>query len=330
MPLNSVRIGPPTIQLPVDSSTAVPACTTLTFTACAVTPTELLLNDVNAPLSASDTYQVIVGLVGRDTTNGGYTVGRCSPSSGDLSVTAGQIIEVNVSNSDWPANFQYAGFAAIFLKINSADFQLAGFAYIDDAADFSYSISAKPLRVSPKFTSALLQSTTADSILGDRTPYGYTYETIEPLTGTINIRRATTTVNVSPANAPDYTIATSRAPFVSFQSLINDVKAWVQAAAGNYAKYDSSGDTIQIANMSLNTAQALLKGNRPLKLTMPIDPVTQSQEIRMYIGNLLVNQTELTEAWDKAATTPVSFQFDAASLDKLINNQHTELVYQRY
>lgn len=65
MPTTDVRIGVPQIFLSVDSETAVPSCQTLTFTACSVAATDKLINDVNQPLVTTDTYQVILGLVGR-------------------------------------------------------------------------------------------------------------------------------------------------------------------------------------------------------------------------------------------------------------------------
>lgn len=65
MPTQDVRIGVPQIFLSVDSTTAVPSLATLSFTACDITPTDYLINDGNQPLKSSDTYQVMLGLVGR-------------------------------------------------------------------------------------------------------------------------------------------------------------------------------------------------------------------------------------------------------------------------
>src|ERR1700688_3338700 len=101
MPSNTQRIGPPTVELSIDSSVLVPSLSSLTFSASGVTATEVLVNDGNPSLSSTDTYQVCLGLVGRDDVNKGYTVGQCSPSSGNLTITSGQVIKVSVSNGNW-------------------------------------------------------------------------------------------------------------------------------------------------------------------------------------------------------------------------------------
>lgn len=191
-------------------------------------------------------------------------------------------------------------------------------------------IVSKPLRVSPRFSTAVLTASTSDPILGDRAPLGVTWEEITPTTGDFNFRRPVQSVNVSPNTGPDFTVATGRGTGISFQSLVNDIKTFVRAAAGIYVKYtDSNGDVIEEARLSLNTAQAILRGNRAVQVYLPPDN-TGNQEIRLLIGMLTFNQQELTEAWSKGATTPVTFQFDPASLDKLITNQHTEVEYNRH
>lgn len=65
MPTEQVRIGVPQIFLSVDSSTAVPTCAALAYTASAQSYTETLNNDTPRGLSTTDTYQVMIGLVGR-------------------------------------------------------------------------------------------------------------------------------------------------------------------------------------------------------------------------------------------------------------------------
>lgn len=331
MPSDAPRIGVPTVQISVDDdATDVPSLATLVFQACAISYTDILPNDPNPRLSTSDTYQIMLGLVGRDIENGGYTVGRCSPSSGDLVLSsASQVIQISVNNEDWPADYDAAICAAIFLKINSAKFQLAGFAYIDPAADFSKCIIRKPLSVAPRFDTSILQSTTEDDILGSRDPKGITWGTAFPTSGPVTVRRAVSNVTVSPNTSSDYNIATTRTSSVSFQSLNNDMKAWVEASSGLYVKYADGADTIYEASMSLNTTQALVTGNKPILLTMPTDPKTGVAEVRLMIGNLTSNQTEVTESWSKTDTTLVNFQFDPAALDTLITNQHTEIVYAR-
>lgn len=326
MPSNSFRIGSARASLSVDSTTAVPALTTLTFTASGVTPTDLLLNDVKADLDTTATYQVIVGLLGRDTTNKGFTVGRCSPSSGNLVVTAGQVICVSVVNANWPADFSSAICAAIFLKKNSGDFQLADFAYIDASNNFNHAIMAEPVISAPSFAIATLQSTTVDDTLGDRAPLGVTYAVLSPTTQGVHVARNVDTVTVSPDNSTDFQIATARSTEITFQLLPNDIKSIVRASAGNYAKYTNAGRDIEESQMSLLTASALLTGNAPFKLLLPPDR-NGRQEVRLYLGTIRQNQTQWTEDWTKTAPTPVSFTFSTVSLDRLINDMHIEMAY---
>lgn len=327
MPSITTRVGVPSVYLSAPSATNVPSCATLVYTASAVSPTVLDLNDVNQPLLTTDTYQVIVGLVGTDAVNLGYTVGYCSPGSGILSISAGQVIQVVVPNANWPANFTVATMAAIFLKINNGNFQLAKFAYIDPSNDFVSIVMSKPLRAAANWTATILQSATVDPILGSRVPGGITYPSeISPTTGTFTFRRPVTTVKISPNNSADFDVATTRSVGMQFQSLVNDIKAFVDAAAGNYAQVLYNGHIMRDAEQALVTAQAIIPGNKPVLVFMPID-AAGIQEVRLLIGLLTVNQTELEEAWSKTAPTPVTFRFDAAALDKLVTNQHSQISY---
>lgn len=318
------RIGVPTIELSLDSTTSVPSLASLTFAASAITPTDSLYNDSTPSLLTSEDYQVCIALVGRDTTNGGYTINAASPGSGIVNITTGQVIEITVDEANWPANYEVAVAAAVFLKVGSGSFQLAQFAYIPDGEDFSTVIKAKPIRTAPRFTFALLNSTTTDLILGDRAPLGVTYEEITPTTDTFNIVRRVDTVTVSPNNAPDYTIATTRAVSVQFQALSNDIKTIVRAAGGNYVQYSSGGLIHREAHSSKNTAQAIVRGNKPIRLTFPADEFGAG-EVMLLVGQLAVNQVEFTEAWSKTATTPISFTFDAVATDRLTNSIDTEI-----
>lgn len=327
MPARTFRIGAARVLLSVDdSTTSVPSLATLTFSASAVTPTDLILNDVKGSLDTTATYQVIVALVGKDLSNKGYTIGVSSPSSGSLSITTGQGILVSVTNVNWPANFNKAICAAIFLKKNNGDFQLAEFAYIDPSNDFKHMIVAEPLLTAPSFTSTLLQSSTTDDTLGDRAPKGVTYVSLAPTTGGIQVNRRVDTVTVSPDNSADFQIATTRSTEITFQLLPNDVKDIIRASAGNYAKYTSGGRTIEEAQMSLQTAVALVTGNNPIKLLLPPDK-NGKQEIRLYLGTIRQNQTAWTEPWTKTAVTPPSFTFSTVAQDALVIDEHIEIVF---
>lgn len=328
MPSQSFRIGVANVSIPVDDSTSVPSLSTLTFTASAVSPTVLDNNDVNQALPTSTNMQVIIGLMGRDVTNGGYTIGYCSPGSGIVSLTTGQAIEVKVPVANWPANVNKAIAAAIFLKIGASDFYLSNFAYIDPTVDFSFLIKAKPLASAPTFTSALLQSVTADDTLGDRSPLGITYRALSPTTGGVTVNREVSEVSIDPDTGNQFSVATTRTASISFQLLANDIRDVVAGNAGLYAQYTSGGAVFKQAQMSLNTAAALITGNKPLKLVLPPDSLGV-QEIRLYLGQLVQNQQANTEAWTKSATTPITYTYSPASIDKLINNQHTEIAYSR-
>ncbi len=338
MPSENFRIGVPSVYLSYDDDTvAVPILNTMSFLACAVTVSDSYLNDVKRKLSATDTYQVAIGLVGRDLVHGGYTVGRTTPSSGNITITAGQGIKVSVVNTDWPANFAAdigvpgAICAAIFLKTNSGNFQLAQFAYVSPTDDFTATIIAKPMRVAPAFTMAVLNSTSSDTagILGSRAGFAVSYGELTPTTGNFDETFLVTTVPISTNTGPDFTVAISRANSIRFQTLSNGIKELVQAAAGNYVKYTHGGVTIEEGQGGLATAQAIFKGNKPLLLVYPVD-TDGFQESKLLIGNLTVNQQQLALTWSKSAPTAVQWQFDPASLDKLITNQHTVISYKRF
>lgn len=311
------------------NTTALPSLVGLTISASAITPTTLLINDVKNKLDITASYQVMIGLVGEDNTNAGYTVGFCSQGSGVISsLSAGQGIQISVSNASWPANFGQAAAVAVFLKINSADWQLAEFAYLDDQYDFSHVITTRPIVDNPKFTTTVLRSATADATLGDRSPTGYTYTALSPTTGGVTVNRETTTITVSPDTSSDFTLTSSRTASIQFQLLANDVVDIVRGNAGNYVEYTSGGATFKQAEMSLNVAVARILGNKPVKLLLPPDSRNR-QETRLYLGQLTTNQTANTEAWTKTATTPVGFTYSAVPIDTLLQGMHSEITYIR-
>lgn len=329
MPSQTIRLGPAQVSLAEsDVATSLPSLVGLTITASAITPTSLVRNDLNLKLDTSATYQVMIGLVGEDQTNGGYTVGYCSQGSGIVSLTTGQVIQVSVPNASWPANFSKAAAVALFLKINSADWQLAGFAYLDDQNDFYHTIKAKPLPDAPKFTTAVLRSTTADSVLGDRAGTGYTYTSLTPTTGGVTVNRETTTVSVPIDTAADFQLTSARTATISFQLLSNNIVDVVRGNAGNFAQYTAGGATFQEAEMSINVAVARVTGNKPIKMLLPPDSLGR-QEVRLYLGQLTTNQTGNSEAWTKTAPTPIGFTFSAVPMDKLLQSQHGEISYLR-
>lgn len=331
MPSTQIRIGVPQIFLSIDNGVTLPDISAVVPTVVSATPTDFLNNDVNQPLLTTDDYNVRVGLVGMDMVNKGYTVGKCTAAlvSTVSPGSAGDGLTVNIANGDWPSGFDSAVCAVIFLKTNAGSYQLCDFAYIDPIYDMNFMVTVKPLRVAPIFLTALLSGTTADPILGSRVPKGISWQEITPTTGQFSFRRQVVTVGVSPNNSPDYQIATGRSTSVTFQALVNDVKQFVRAAAGVYVQFVGDNDSvITNAKLGLNTAQAIIRGNRPLLVFLPPDQ-NGDQEVRLLLGLLTFNQIELEEAWNKGADTPVNFNFEAASLDLLLTDSHTELQYLR-
>lgn len=327
MPSQNLRIGVLDVQLPLQSSNTVPDMTSITPTVCALSPDDILLNDVNNPLVSGDTISVIVGLVGEDRVNKGYTVARCS-LAGSTTIGSGKAIRVSVPFASIGGSFDEAVCMAIFVKFNSASlYQLQGFGYIDaDATDFVYVIDSKPLRAANKFSSTLLQAATTDSILGSRVGYGYTYETLSPTTGDTTENFPTVSVNVSPNTGPDFQIRTTVSEGFSFQLLSNDLRSFIRAAGGNFVEYTYNGVKYRQGHNAMTTAQAVIRGNQPIKLNFPPD-VTGYAETKLLIGNLTFNQQEFSAAWSKSAPTPVTFVFQPAALDKLILNQHAAISY---
>lgn len=323
----NLRIGVLNVQLPVDQPTiAIPGLSSVTPTVAAITPDDLFLNDVNNPLSTTDTYTICVGLLCQDSVNKGYTVTQVSQTATPATIATGQVLKVSMLASGLPTYWDQAVALAIFMKTNSAStYQLQGFGYIDtSAATLNYIVDCKPLRAVPTFTLALLQSTTSDATLGSRTGFGTTYETLNPTTGDTTENMPTVQVPVSPNTGADFNIRTTVSNGFSFQLLSNDLKNFVRAIGGNYVAYTSGGVAYKQAHTALNTAQAVIRGNKPMKLNFPPDS-TGFAETKLLIGNLTFNQQELTAAWSKSAPTPISFVFQPAALDTLINSNHTSI-----
>jgi hypothetical protein len=298
------------------------------FTVTAVTPTTIVRNDVKKALDTGVAYQVVLAFLGEDTTNGGYTITQSTSAPAAVTLTAGQALSINVPVANLPAGAANTPTIAVFLKAGAGNYTLSEFAYLDStlSQDFNHIIVNKPLASAPgNFTFALLNSITADSTLGSRRPVGWDFTTLSPTTGGVTVTRQVTQVTVAPDTSADFQIVTTRTAQIAFQLLPNDIIDVVKGNAGDYVTYTaSSGKVIQEAQMSLNTAAALITGNRPLKLLLP--PDSQGlQEVRVYLGQLLQNQQQNEEAWTKTAPNPISYTYSAVSLDKLIISEHSEI-----
>lgn len=333
MPSQSLRIGVLNVQLPIDdTAVTVPGLSAVTPTLAAITPDSIFSNDINNPILSTDSYAVICGLVAQDTTQPGYTVTQCSISSATVTPGASQVLLVSIPLASLPANYNEAVCMAVFLKINSTSlYQLQGFGYIDTTATtFTYVIDVKPIRTAPSFSAASLQSTTSDAsgvnILGSRVGFGTLYETLTPTTGDTTQNFPVVSVSVSPNTGADYNIRTTVSEGFSFQLLINDLKSFIRAQGGNYVSYTTGGVSYRQGHMAMNTAQAKIRGNKPIILNFPPD-VSGFSEVKLLIGNLTFNQQELNAAWSKSAVTPINFVFQPAALDNLINSNHTSISY---
>src|SRR3990167_2063340 len=328
MAIKEFRAGPSQVYPGIsDKNTTLPALTTLTFTASADTPTTLERNSGRTALPTSTNIQVIVGLVGEDA-GGGYSVTRCSPNSGTLTVTSGQTIKVKVLNADWPASFNKAAGVAVFLKFGSADeWQLAKVAPTDSTNDFVTAVLARPRLGAKKFTEALLQSVTAtDTALGDRVPTGYDFPEVTPTTDNVVIRYSTENITFKPNNAGDFANPTARPVGVTFNGLINDLQTVSRAVAADYVEYTDSAVTFKESDQGFKTAVAIIKGNKPLKMLFPPDNSGNQEEL-LFMSLLLENTEEVALNWSKGDQTPVPFVYNQAPLDHLFDNQPT--VYAR-
>ncbi len=328
MSSRTFRAGVAAVQIPLDSSTALPSLQTLTFSACGAAYTTFDNNDVKSNLDTSATYQVILGLIGRDLTNGGYTIGYCSPSSGNLTISSGQGILISVVNSDWPANIGKGVAVAVFLKTGSGDFKLAEYAYLDADVDFKHMVVAKPHTAAITKSSAILRSTTADTELGDRAPYGYDWRTLSPTSGGVKITRNVDSVEFRPDTAQNFNGKTTSTAAISFELMSNDIRDVVAGNSGNYVKFSSGGTSYESAQLSLYSAAVKFLGNRPLRLVMPTNQQGFA-ETRLYLGQNLQNQEGNEENWVKDDQITVAYSYSPAPFDTLLDNMHTEIHYRK-
>jgi hypothetical protein len=327
----SFRIGVSQIALSQPTGTLIGSASGVGFTVTAQAPTTLVLNDVKSALSSVAT-QVILAFLGQDLVNGGYTITQSTSACAAVTPTAGQglLINIPVANLSAVTNVGNCPAVAVFIKQGAANYVLAEFAYLAGSTDFNHMVVANPLQSAPSgFTAASLTSGASNTIWGSRLAGGWTFTTLSPTTGGVTVNRDVSTVSVSPDTAGDFNIAVTRTASIEFSLLPNDVINVVQGNAGNFVQYTASnGNVIQEAQMSLFTAAALILGNNPMTMLMPPDS-NGIQEVRLYLGQLLQNQTSNTEAWVKTATTPIKYTLSAAPIDLLINSEHTEVVYKQ-
>src|SRR5581483_1599417 len=177
-----LRIGVPQVFISVnDPATNVPSLLTLSgFAVSSITPspaTNFIINDVKTPVSLNTNYQFMLALLCVDNVNKGYTFNAASPGSGVAQVTtAGNGFRLYVPNANWPANYGGAIAVCVFVKKGSASvWTLSELAYLDTSADFEHVVLCDAFPGAPTFTTALLQSSTTDTVAGSRTGIGILY-----------------------------------------------------------------------------------------------------------------------------------------------------------
>lgn len=329
----SYRAGPSVVSFPTSVTTALPSMATVAIQASALTLADSFYNTIRNPLTVGTAYNISVALVGEDRTTGGWSVGPASPAAGPVTLTAGQGIQVKIPLINWPANFQYAGFLAVFVQPAGGSYQFCKAVPIttfDQANDFYTLVAMAPMSVATQFTLANLQSTgnpLSQRDLGDRTPTGFIYNNFSTTGDIVITYEAGSSVTFSPNTGADFSVTGARVVSVQFSVLANDVKTIAQSAAGDYYSAVMGGHTYYESEFGINTAQIVVKGNKPLIITMPQDPATGVAEQMLLCSLLLQNQQQVAMAWSKKNQTAVPFQFQPVPNDALFNNQPT--VYTR-
>lgn len=331
MASNQFKAGPSDcIEYVPYADATLPSFSTLAFTASGVTLDASVFNSQKAALATTTNYQVCICPVGADP-QGGYVFGVASPSSGNLTVTAGQSIEVTIQLAAFPANYQY-GLLGIFLKTGSGDFQFVKFVRPSTSGVTKTAILRAPLSSAESFLLTTLQSTTnplnqkaLSSTAAARVSItGWTQRAIAPTTDSVSVIFANSnSVTFRPNSSADFTVVGGRALNVSFQGMINSEDRLTAATAGDWGSWTSGGVTYQEAAWGLNTTSVRAKGNSPFVMKFPADPGTGVQTDVLFTGLLLQNTEEVSLAWSKGDQTAVTYNYNAASLDAVNINADT-------
>lgn len=286
------------------------------------------INGPQKALNVGTQYQVIWAFLGLDSVNGGYTISQSSSAAPAVTITTNNpTILLNIPAANLPAGAVNTPAIAVFLKAGNGNYSLTEFAYlnVNSGLDFNFLVKIQPVQGAPAgFTSSLLTSGGSDPTLGSRLPYGWTFSALTPTTGGVKVTRQVSQVTFAPDTAADFNVTTTRTASIEFKLLPNDILDIIKANAGVYASYVAGGHTYSEGEMSLNTAAALITGNSPLLMVMPPDALGV-QETRLYLGQLLQNQEQNEEDWTKTAPTPITYKYNAVSVDKLTIGMSTEL-----
>lgn len=331
MSATSYPVGVSAVLLPVVGSSALPSFATLTFSASSTALTTLDNNSGKSSLDSTATYQVALTAMGVDVTNGGYTMGPSTVSSGNLALTTAQGIKVSATSGALAA---LGGSVAelfcigVWLKIGAANFQLTDLAYVDPSTDFVHTVVTKPRRTNLTKTFALLSGSASDDDLGDRNPHGCAFRATPTTTGGVILNRTGDKVSFSPDTAGNFDVKTTRTVSIEFSVLSGDLRDVVGANAGTYTRYTHSAIEYEEAQMSEFTTAVSVPGCKPLIMVHPPDKLG-FQAITLFVGQVLQNQADNTESYTKDNQLEVKYVFSAVPNDTLTNNMATELKWKK-
>lgn len=328
MPSQQPVFGVPTVFVSEDDTTQLTTMAAVTTAASAVTPSKYTNTQGGKKLSGS--YKIAVAPFGRDIVNFGYTFGIPTAFQGmAVSITSGQGLLIRIATGAKPGFMSKTIAMAVFLQKGSADPWLAGYAFIDNSADFAYLQMTEPGADVPTFTTTQLSAGTVVSPSGSRDPYGVTYRKITPTTGGVRFTHRRQKVQVSPDQTLDYEAPTAAATDISFRAYRQGIEDVTYSIGGNFTSFtDTNSDLVELGESDLYTTAAAVEGNRAIKIVMPRQPGGLQQQ-RLYIGNLTVNSADVTEEYLKTAQAALDFNFTAASYDDLLVPFNTGLFYTR-
>lgn len=335
MTFKPFRLGSAKVFLPKKTNTQLAnnAVSSLVFSASAVTPSDKVNNEVVSDLDTTAQYYFRLAPIGEDRTNGGITSTLPTPQSGPVTVSAGQSITLHIpaSGISSVSNLSSAMAMLVWMKKNGGDWKKQGYGYIDADNGFIYSVVTEPLTSAQTYTSAQLDSTTNDpDDLGDRTPYVISYVQLSPKAADgLQINRNPSTVNVSPDTGPDVSFVTSRGAALQFRLLSNGMKEIVNANAGTFSQISINGKTVKQAQMSMQTATALLTGNLPFKIVYPADQ-SRASEIKLFLNCVAQSQSGNQEQWGRDNVAAVTYNINMASFDTYFLDVPTEVGYLIY
>lgn len=331
MPATNVRIGPSQMFLELkDLTVTLPSMDAVTIDVTAGTPTINDILDVQVPISTTTDKQVILGALGYDQVNGGYTIAECSPATpaalSEITLTSGQGLAIHIDNADFATNLGKALAIVTFLIEGTADPVLCQMDVIDPAKDFDAMVCAAPHPAALSFTEAVLNATTTHDDLGSRVAYGRNSRLLGPTIDGVGVNFNTETVNVNLDSGPAFPVPTARQPSVDFKVAENTTRNFVSANAGIFTRFIPSGAiTVDSGKMGLASAIALIKGNTAMRAILPPDNQGIS-ETWMFLGLLGANASTTNVRFTKTSVPTVDFNIPGAAMDRLLYNMHTLLI----